>query len=88
MTKTMTVDELFQLRDLLAKWEDQYKDKERYFKNRVVEYSKEAEDSSDPDVKRCFRWIEICHEESEKVRHVIREIDFQIEDETGEVIVK
>ena len=88
MTKNMTTQELFTLRELLRKWEDEYRDKERYFKNRVVEYSKEAENANDEDVKRCFFWIEQCAEEAKKVRYIIREVEFQIEDETGEVIVE
>ena len=88
MTKNMTVAEMWQLRELLQKWEAEYTDKENYFKNRVVEYAKEAENAEDEDCQRCFRWLEICQEERKKVRHVIREVEFQLEDETGEVIVK
>lgn len=88
MTKNITVDEMWQLRELLQKWCAEYTDKENYFKNRVVEYAKEAENADDEDIKRSLHFYHQCTEEAKKVRYIIREVEFQIEDETGEVIVK
>lgn len=88
MTKNMTTTELFQLRELLQKWENEYTDKEKYFADKLVHYSKEAETADDEDVKRCLYFYSQCKEETKKVRYIIREVEFQIEDETGEVLVK
>ena len=88
MTKNMTVQELFTLRELLQKWDKEYDDKARYFAERIVEYSKEAENADDEDVKRCLYFYNQVKAEAKKVRHIIQEVEFQIEDETGEEIVK
>lgn len=82
MTKNMTVQELFTLRELLQKWEKEYTDKSEYWKKRILE---------SPDDDTCskgFFWVALAEEEAKKVRYITREVEFQIEDETGEVIVK
>ena len=82
MTKNMTVTEMWQLRELLQKWEAEYKDKSEYWKQRILQ------SPDDDTLDRGFHWIAICEEEAKKVRYICREVEFQIEDETGEVLVK
>lgn len=88
MTKNMTVQELFTLRELLQKWENEYNDKAKYFAEKLVKYSKEAENADDEDIKRCLFFYSQSKEEAKKVRYITGEVEFQIEDETGEVIRK
>lgn len=88
MTKNFTTQELFTLRELLQRWEDEYNDKAKYFAEKLVAYSKDAETANDEDIKRCLFFYSQCKEEAKKVRYITGEVEFQIEDETGEVIRK
>lgn len=80
--KNMTKQELFKLRELLEKWSKEYNENAEFFKTRITE-----RDGDEEHEDFLFRWYATCIEERRKVQHVIREVEFTLEDMTGEVLV-
>lgn len=78
----MTVAELYQLRELLQKWEQYYKGHTEFWKERITK------ENAIFKIDDAIHFIATAECEARKVRHVIREVEFQIEDMTDEVLVK